>query len=104
MVKDRSGISRDHLRPFRPPVDLSILLVHSDQVGIGILIAGQNDVVPDQNRRSAEAIKHVERPKRKLPPLLSVGTEREESKVLEKDVDVRSIRSQAGGAGMVRLR
>ncbi len=56
-----------------------------------VLIDGQDHFVVNENRRGAKAVEHVEWSKRQLPTLFARRVKRDQTKLLEEDVDIRAV-------------
>ena len=99
---DMSGRERWRLPlgPFNNLYGMGASPVLGDDIGVGVLVADEDDLVVDQYRRRAHAVKVVERPERQAPPLAPVHVIRQQAEVGEEHVDVGAVgrRRRPGGA------
>src|SRR6185295_15310333 len=84
------------------PAQAAGVLVDGNQERVWIvLIDWQDHLVIHKNRRRAEAVEHVEWSKRELPTLFPVRVVRDQSELLEENVDVLAVGDGAWRRGPV---
>ena len=82
---------------------MAVIFIHCQQVRIVVLIADHEQLLTEQDRRSAHAVQVGKWPQWTFPALFSIRTIRSQSEVSEEYVHVLTVGDRAGRGRMVQF-